>query len=108
MGRNLTKRVCSLSREGVYNDPAPAFNTDMGLLNILYDSEHYYVAEFSAGEGIELVDKQTCRSGYLEGQVAARLRAFMARMRSDEQGEDAVDEFLCSYEALLTNSVRLH
>jgi len=108
MGRNLTKRVCSLSRKGINKSPAKAFNTAMGLLNILYDSEHYYVAEFSAGSGVELVDKQACRSGYLEGMVAARLRACVARMRSDEQGEDAVDEFLCTYDALLTNSVRLH
>jgi hypothetical protein len=108
MGRNLTKRVCSLSRKGVYKAAEEAFNTGMGLLNILYDSENYYVAEFSADSGIELVDKQSCRSGYLAGPVAARLRASVARMRSDEQGEEAVDEFLCTYEALLTNSVRLH
>jgi hypothetical protein len=108
MGRNLTKRVCSLSRKGLYNGPAEAFNTAMGLLNILYDSENFYVAEFATDSGVELVDKQACRSGYLEGQVAARLRACVARMRTDEQGEDAVDEFLCTYEALLTNTVRLH
>ena len=60
----------------------------MGLLNILYDSENFYVAEFSSDTGVELVDKQTARSGYLEGAVAARLRACMARLRSDEQGED--------------------
>jgi hypothetical protein len=108
MGRNLTKRVCSLSREGLNKRPAKAFNTDMGLLNILYDSENFYVAEFSADTGVELVDKQACRSGYLEGPVAARLRASVARMRSDDQGEDAMDEFLGTYEALLTNTVRLH
>jgi len=40
--------------------------------------------------------------------VAARLRACMARIRTDEQGEDAMDEFLGTYGALLTHSVRLH
>jgi len=85
-----------------------ALNTVMGLLNILYDSENFYVAEFSSDTGVELVDKQTARSGYLEGAVAARLRACMARIRSDEQGEDAMDEFLGGYGALLTHSVRLH
>ncbi len=80
----------------------------MGLLNILYDSENFYVAEYSSGTGVELVDKQTARGGYFDGVVAARLRASMARLRSDEQGEDAMDEYLGTYDALLTNSVRLH
>jgi hypothetical protein len=80
----------------------------MGLLNILYDSDNFYVAEFSSDTGVELVDKQSARSGYLEGAVAARLRACMARLRTDEQDEDAMDELLGTYDALLTNAVRLH
>ena len=80
----------------------------MGLLNILYDSENFYVAEFSSGNGVELVDKQSARGGYFDGVVAARLRASMARLQSDAQGEDVMDEFLGTYGALLTNSVWLH
>jgi hypothetical protein len=80
----------------------------MGALNILYDNENYCVAEFGASMGIELVDKQARRSGFLEGPVAARFRLKMAQLRSADPGEEAVDEFLCSYEALLTNNLRLH
>ena len=80
----------------------------MGLLNILYDSENFYVAEFSSGNGVELVDKQSARGSYFDGVVAARLRASMARLQSDAQGEDVMDEFLGTYGALLTNSVWLH
>jgi hypothetical protein len=80
----------------------------MSALNILYDSENYCVAEFGAGMGIELVDKQARRSGFLEGPVAARLRASMARLCAADRGEEAVDDFLCTYEALLTNNLRLH
>jgi hypothetical protein len=80
----------------------------MGALNILYDSENYCVAEFGAGAGIELVDKQARRSGFLEGPVAARFRASMAQLCSADHGEEAVDDFLCTYEALLTNNLRLH
>jgi len=32
----------------------------------------------------------------------------MARIRTDAQGEDAMDEFLGTYDALLTHSLRLH
>jgi hypothetical protein len=80
----------------------------MGALNILYDSDSFCVAEFAGGAGIELVDKLTRRSGFFEGQVAARLRSGMARLRSADPGDEAVDEFLCTYEALLTCSIRAH
>jgi Protein of unknown function (DUF3567) len=80
----------------------------MGALNILYDSDSFCVAEFAGGAGIELVDKLTRRSGFFEGPVAARLRSSMARLRSADPGDEVVDEFLCTYEALLTNSIRLH
>jgi len=80
----------------------------MGALNILYDSDNYCVAEFAGSAGIELVDKLARRSGFLEGQVAARLRLSMARLCTDDTGEEEVDELLCRYEALLTNSIHLH
>ena len=77
-------------------------------MHILYNSDSYCVAEFAGGAGIELVDKLARRNGFLEGQVAARLRLGMARLCTDDSGEEAVDEFLCRYEALLTNSIHLH
>jgi Protein of unknown function (DUF3567) len=77
-------------------------------VQILYDSESYCVAEFGAGTGIELVDKLARRSGFLEGQVAARLRQSMERLSEEDPGEEAVDDFLCRYEALLTNFIQLH
>jgi hypothetical protein len=77
-------------------------------VQILYNSDSYCVAEFAGGAGIELVDKLARRSGFLEGQVAARLRLGMARLCTGDSGEEAVDEFLCRYEALLTNSIHLH
>lgn len=80
----------------------------MGALNILYDSDSYCVAEFAGSAGIELVDKLGRRSGFLEGQVATRFRRSMARLCAGDPGEEAVDEFLCGYEALLTNSLHLH
>jgi len=79
----------------------------MGV-NILYNSDSYCVAEFAGEDGIELVDKLARRSGFLEGQVAAGLRLSMARLCSGDSGEEAVDEYLCRYEALLTNSILLH
>lgn len=80
----------------------------MDALNILYDSDSFCVAEFAGGAGIELVDKLARRSGFFDGPVAARLRSSMAQLSAADPGEETVDEFLGTYEALLTNSIRPH
>ena len=80
----------------------------MSALHILYDSRNYCVAEFAGVAGVELVDKHARRSAFLEGRVAAHLRANVARLCAEEPAEDEVDEFLFSYDALLTNAIRMH
>ncbi|MCX7160492.1 MAG: DUF3567 family protein [Proteobacteria bacterium] len=80
----------------------------MSEMNVLYDSPQFYMAEFSGSEGIELVDKSTGRGGYLEGDVAHKLRASLEHLFSDDPSVESVDEFLGHYEALLTNRIVLH
>jgi len=77
-------------------------------MNVMYNSENYYVAEFPGRAGIELVDKSTGRGGFLEGAVETKFRASMADLASAEPSVESVDEFLGRYEALLTNPMRLH
>jgi hypothetical protein len=79
----------------------------MGAFHILYDSPNYCLAEFSGIAGVELVDKQTRRSAFLEGRVAAHLRANIARLSAEELDEGDLDEFLFTYDALLTNPIRM-
>jgi hypothetical protein len=80
----------------------------MNAMNVLYDSKHFYMAEFPGCEGIELVDKSTGRLGFLEGDVALKLRASMLSLFADSPSIESVDEFLGAYDALLTNPVVLH
>jgi hypothetical protein len=77
-------------------------------MNVMYNSENYYVVEFPGRHGIELVDKTTGRAGFLEGAVEVKFRASMADLAAREPTEESVDEFLGHYEALLFNSVALH
>ena len=79
----------------------------MEALHILYDSPHYCVAVFAGFAGVELPHKRARRSAYLEGRVAALLRANVARLCAEDPEEDEVDEFLFSYEALLTHPIRV-
>lgn len=80
----------------------------MSEMNILYNSPHYYLAEFAGSAGIELVDKSAGRGGFLEGDVAERLRVSMRHLFSDNPSEESVDELLEGFDALLTNPVVLH
>jgi hypothetical protein len=107
MGRNLTERACSLSRERVNSLSVRAFNTHMGAFHILYDSPNYCLAEFAGIAGVELVDKHTRRSAFLEGRLAAHLRANIARLTAEDLEDGEVDEFLLTYDALLTNPIRM-
>ncbi len=77
-------------------------------MNVMYNSENYYVAEFPGRAGIELVDKATGRGGFLEGAVETKFRASMADLASGEPSIESVDEFLARYGALLTNPMRVH
>lgn len=79
-------------------------------MNVMYSSANYYVVEFPGRAGIELVDKNTGRGGFLEGAVEARFRARMANLASadPEPSTESVDEFLAHYDALLMNPVSLH
>ena len=80
----------------------------MNGMNVLYDSKHFYMAEFPGRAGIELVDKAAGRVGFLEGDVAHKLRASMVHLFSDSPTFESVDEFLETYDALLNNPVVLH
>jgi hypothetical protein len=77
-------------------------------MNVMYNSENYYVVEFPGRHGIELVDKTTGRAGFLEGPVEVKFRAGMATLAAAEPTVETVDEFLGHYDALLLHSVAFH
>ncbi|MDA8109288.1 MAG: DUF3567 family protein [Betaproteobacteria bacterium] len=77
-------------------------------MNVLYDSQNYYVAEYPEHHGIELVDKASGRGAYLEGEVETSFRSSIVRLISNDPGDESVDEFLGRYDALMTNPLVLH
>jgi hypothetical protein len=77
-------------------------------MNVMYNSDNYYVVEFPGCHGVELMDKTTGRAGFLEGAVEDAFRATMADLAAGEPTQESVDEFLAHYDALLTQTVLLH
>ncbi len=63
------------------------------MMNVIYNSDNYYVVEYSGQHAYELVDKHSARGTFFQGDGAARV------------GEDAsvehVDDFLGNFDILL-------
>lgn len=77
-------------------------------MNVLYDSEQYSVIDFPVRGGVEIVDKGSCRGGFLQGTAARRLRAYVADHEARGDEPEAMDDMLGHYAALLTHPVMLH
>jgi Protein of unknown function (DUF3567) len=101
-------------RRGAFQESAREWACNVQLptevaMNVMYNSENYYVVEFLPGrQGIELVDKTMGRAGFLQGEVEQKFRASMADLAAGEPSAELVDEFLGHYDALLINSVAMH
>jgi hypothetical protein len=76
-------------------------------MNLVYNSDHYYVVEFP-GDGYELVDKQSGRGAFLQGQSAEKFRDSMQSLVAVSPTIESVDEFLSGFEEMLTQNVVLH
>ena len=65
-------------------------------MNVIYNSENYYVVEYPAQHGYELVDKHAARGTYLHGDAADRFLESMKHAISEDASAEHVDEFLDS------------
>jgi hypothetical protein len=77
-------------------------------MNVIYNSDNYYVVEYSPQHGFELVDKQTQRGAFFQGDTANRF----AQSLRDVVGEDSVsmdrvDEFLGGFDDWINQPVLL-
>lgn len=77
-------------------------------MNIIYNSENYYVVEYPAEHGYELVDKHAARSTFFRGDVAARFLQSMQIAVSEDPSAEHVDEFLDGYEVLMSTPITMH
>jgi hypothetical protein len=77
-------------------------------MNIVYNSNHYHVVAYPGVGGYELIDKRLGVAGYVDGQVAQVFADSLAQAIADDPTDDSVDEFLGSFDFLLTQLVRFH
>jgi hypothetical protein len=85
-------------------------------MNLIYNSEQYSVVEFGADRsldalrfgGYEIVDKGGKREIFIAGILAQHFRRDVNELIAGEPTMAEIDEFLGSYDALMSQPVLLH
>ena len=78
------------------------------MMNVIYNSERYYVVEYPAQHGYELADKGAQRSTFFQGDVADRFAKSLKDAVADEASVERVDEFLGNFDVLLSQPLLVH
>jgi hypothetical protein len=77
-------------------------------MNVIYNSDNYYVVEYPVQHGYELVDKQCQRGTYFQGDVADRFAQSMRTAVAETGSIEGVDEFLGNFAVLMNQPVLYH
>jgi len=77
-------------------------------MNVIYNSDNYYVVEYPAEHGYELVDKHAARGTFLHGDTAAKFLESMKTAIAEDASAENVDDFLDQFDVLLNNPVVFH
>jgi hypothetical protein len=107
--------TCSLNENG--STPSKQRSLSKGVsMNMIYNSEQYSVVEFGVDHelealyfgGYEIVDKSGRREAFLGGKLAQSFRRDVNNLIASEPTVEEVDEFLGSYDVLMSQPVLLH
>jgi hypothetical protein len=77
-------------------------------MNIIYSSDQYYVVEYPAEHGYELVDKHSRRGTFFHGDAADRFVQSLEAAVAEDASVERVDEFLGGFDVLLTQPLVIH
>ena len=77
-------------------------------MNVIYNSEHYYVVQYLGQHMYELVVKRSARGAFFQDEVAARFMSSMRTAVAEEPSVEHIDEFLGGYGELATVPVVQH
>ena len=85
-------------------------------MNLIYNREQYSVVEFGVdGDlealrfgGYEIVDKGGKRETFIAGILAQNFRRDVTELIASEPSMEEIDEFLGSYDSLMSQPVLLH
>ena len=71
------------------------------MMQVIYNSDHYYLVEYSDQHAYELVDKRSARGMLFQGDSAAKFMDFMRIAVGEDASIEHVDDFLGNFDVLL-------
>ena len=77
-------------------------------MNVVYNSDSYYVVEFSQPRGFELVDKHSRRSTFFHGDVAEKFAQSVNSVINEDPSSENIDSFLGNFDILMGHPLVLH
>lgn len=77
-------------------------------MNVIYNSDNYYVVEYPAQHGYELVDKHCARGTFLSGDAADKFLVSMKNVIAEDASSENVDDFLDQFDVLFNLPVVFH
>lgn len=78
------------------------------MMNVIYNSDNYYVVEYSGLRGYELIDKHTARGTFFQGDVADKFAQSMKSAIAEDASIEHIDEYLGNFDVLLNVPVVYH
>ena len=80
---------------------APSSFGGQAVMQVIYNSDNYYVVEYSDQRAYELVDKRSARGTFFQGDGATKFMQFMRIVVGEDASIEHVDDFLDSFDVLL-------
>lgn len=81
---------------------------DVNMMNVIYNSENYYVVEYPAQHGYELVDKHAARGTFMQGDTADKFLISMKLAIAEDASSENVDDFLDQFDVMFNLPVLFH
>jgi hypothetical protein len=75
------------------------------MIQVIYNSDNYYVVEYPEQHAYELVDKRSAHGTVFQGDGATRFMKFMRIAVGEDASVEHVDDFLDSFGMLLDRRV---
>ena len=77
-------------------------------MNVVYNSDNYYVVEYADRRGFELVDKHGRRSTFFHGDVGEKFAQSINGVIAEDASPENIDEFLGNFDVLMGQPLVLH
>lgn len=78
-------------------------------MNVIYNSENYYIVEYPENKACELVDKRSARGCAFDGESATNFISALQRVAAESSGDaEVLEDYLGGFYPLMNQAVVYH